>query len=205
MQPLFYVGVKLTGEARRSAQRTHQASELTATSSWGRAGGAVADVCVQQQGTPKESCPASGPIDPFPRPGLPTFSHKPPSRPTPPGLSAVHPQGTPAHSAFAPATAWLKKAPGVFSFPVPVEKPCRAGLNSRRMSGNRRKGETCLASTPKQPSNSYDEYHWVLGTMHGPHPKVLTLTLLFTQHENKMYSNLWLNHTAHGQHIIGAQ
>lgn len=51
-------------------------------------------------------------------------------------------QTLPTHSARAPATAWLKKAPEVVSLPVPTEKPCREGLNSRRISRNTKERHT---------------------------------------------------------------
>lgn len=41
----------------------------------------------------------------------------------------------------APATAWLRKALGESSLPIPSEKPVREGLNSLRMSADHKHRE----------------------------------------------------------------
>lgn len=42
---------------------------------------------------------------------------------------------------LAPATAWLRKAPGESSLPIPSEKPVSEGLNSLRISADHKHRE----------------------------------------------------------------
>lgn len=135
-------------EAKSTAQSMYLASESTVTSSWrSREGWASRFLCPTRRDSPKRAHPIQSlTLDPCPRP-TPQPSTIHPSLGQPRGSQRMcvvhhHPRapapGPPTHSARDPATAWFRKAPGLFSLPVPTEKPFREGLNSRRMSGNGR-------------------------------------------------------------------
>lgn len=83
---------------------------------------------------PGEPTPAPYPAKPLTAYSTASLPRAPHFRP--PSMHSL--QDTQTHSDLAPATAWLKDAREVLSFPVPTEKPFKEGLNSRRMSGNTR-------------------------------------------------------------------